>query len=348
MGFLANYLRNLVPVALGRHPFRPLLVSYYVTHRCDLACRYCCDGDGKRFKEEPIPELPTSEANRLLSILREATDTLDVTGGEPMLREDLEEILAHARQVKFRTIVNTKGIGLRTRPDLMRFTDVLVLSLDTLDPTELAKLIGRPAATAEEVLDALHFAVETAPVNGTRVVLSAVATPANLDQVAKVLTFAMEHSLGFHLSPEIVGTRANPELRGNPRYSQLVEEVMRSKAGGVGVLGVPQYLTGIRDFRPFRCYPLLMPVIRPDGRMYYPCLESKQAEVNLLDSGDYWAALEAVRQRYGELPECSDCCHIFCHMALSLLQRHPLSALAEIPHLRARRPGNHTSGRRAC
>jgi hypothetical protein len=70
-------------------------------------------------------------------------------------------------------------------------------------------------------------------------------------------------------------------------------------------------------------------VIRPDGRLYYPCLESLQAEIGLLEAGSYDAALEAARARHGEIPPCRDCCHLFCHMALSLLQRHPLAALRE-------------------
>ena len=332
MGFVANYITNLAAVAVGRQPSRPLLFSYYVTHRCELNCRYCCDGDGKRFKEQPIPELATDEAKRLISILRGAADTLDITGGEPMQRPDLEDILAHARGAGFRTVLNTKGIGLQDRPDLLRHCDVLVLSLDTLDPASLAALIGRPRETAGRVLEALHFALAMRGTTGTALVLSAVATPDNLEGVEGVLRFATENSLGFHLSPEIVGTRVNPALRENPRYKQLVSEVLTAKRMHSGILGIRHYLEGIRDFAAFHCHPLLMPVIRPDGRMYYPCLESKQAEVNLLETGSYRHALREARERCGEIPECRDCCHIFCHMALSLLQRHPIAALGEIRH----------------
>jgi len=332
VGFVANYIANLAAVAVGRQPSRPLLFSYYATHRCELNCRYCCDGDGKRFKEDPIRELTAEEAARLISILRGAADTLDVTGGEPMLRPDLEDILAHARGAGFRTVLNTKGIGLEDRPDLLRYSDVLVLSLDTLDPALLAALIGRPRETAERVLEALRFALAMRYATGTALVLSAVATPDNLEGVEGVLRFAEENSLGFHLSPEIVGTHVNPALRENARYRRLVNEVLKAKRARPGVLGVRHYLEGIRDFAAFRCHPLLMPVIRPDGRMYYPCLESKHAEVNLLESASYRHALREARQRYGEIPECRDCCHIFCHMALSLLQRHPIAALGEIRH----------------
>lgn len=157
-----------------------------------------------------------------------------------------------------------------------------------------------------------------------------VATPANLPDVAETLRYAAEHGIDFHVSPEIVGTRVNPALRNNDAYRELIDGVLRHKRTSRGVLGVTQYLRGIRDFAGFRCHPLLMPVVRPDGRMYYPCLESKQAEIDLLEIGDYRAALTEARRRFGEVPQCKDCCHIFCHMALSLLQRHPLAALGEL------------------
>jgi MoaA/NifB/PqqE/SkfB family radical SAM enzyme len=332
MGFVGNYLKNLGSIAFGREPTRPLLFSYYVTHRCTLNCRYCCDGDGKRFAEDPIPELKADKAKRLLSILRAAGDTLDITGGEPLLRDDLEDILAHARAIGFRTVLNTKAIGVTTRKALLENIDVLVISIDTLDPDKLAMLVGRPRSTAEAILASLDFVLDRHNRTGMKLVLSAVATPDNLAEVRKVLDFAMEHSLGFQVSPEIVGTTVNPLLRENAEYRSLIDRVLAVKRRQRGILGVPEYLIGIRDFGRFHCHPMLMPVVRPDGRMYYPCLESKQAEIDLLEIGDYFEALRAARRRFGEIPACHDCCHIFCHAALSLLQTHPMSALQELRH----------------
>jgi MoaA/NifB/PqqE/SkfB family radical SAM enzyme len=332
VGFVANYLKNLGTMCLGREPVRPLLFSYYVTHRCHLGCRYCCDGDGKRFNEDPIRELETAQVLRLLSILRRAGDTLDLTGGEPLVRSDLETILAHARAIGFRTVLNTKGLGLAARPEVLRHTSVLVLSLDTLDAGVLSGVIGRPREVAEAILAEANEAIAACRRTGAKLVLASVATPENLADVAGVLEFATQHGLGFQLSPEIVGTTVNPVLRDSADYRQLVRRVLAAKRSRRGILGVPEYLQGIGEFSAFRCHPLLMPVIRPDGCMYYPCLESKQAEVNLLEMGDYFQALRAAQQRFGEIPACHDCCHLFCHMALSLLQSHPISALGELRH----------------
>ena len=64
--------------------------------------------------------------------------------------------------------------------------------------------------------------------------------------------------------------RSEHGARDNERYCSLITRVLATKRGRGGVLGFVHYLRGIRDFAAFRCHPLLMPTIRPDGRMYYP------------------------------------------------------------------------------
>jgi MoaA/NifB/PqqE/SkfB family radical SAM enzyme len=339
MSFVSNYLLNMGALAFRREPVRPLMFSYYITHQCNLNCRYCSDGDGKRFKEDPVPELETKDVKQLLGILRTAGDTLDITGGEPLIRSDLEEILADAVSKGFRTVLNTKGIGLEGRPDILKYSSVLVLSIDSLEADGLTRLIGRSHEDAERILKSLDYLLKNARPTGTKCVLSAVATPDNMADVRRVMDFAVQNSLGFQLSPEIVGTSVNPLLRDNEEYRRLLDQVIALKKQSRGILGVTEYLNGIRDFGKFCCHPLLMPVIRPDGRMYYPCLEWKKADIQLLEMRSYREALKAARKRFGELPRCSDCCHIFCHMALSLLQTHPISALCELKHWRSKRKG---------
>jgi MoaA/NifB/PqqE/SkfB family radical SAM enzyme len=291
MGFVANYVRNLAGLAALREPRRPLLFSYYVTHRCPLACRYCGDGQGRPFSQGPVAELPTAEAKRLISLLRADCDTLDITGGEPMLRPDLEDLLAHARQAGFRTVLNTKGLGLSRRPDVARLSDALVLSVDSLQADRLAATIGAPPTMAAEIIETLHWVLGNRERIAARVVLSAVATPDNLDDVGEVLRLCVKQGLGFQLSPQIVGTAVHSKLGDDPRFRSLMDEVIAAKAGGAGVLGAFRYLRGIRDLRPYRCHPLLMPTIRPDGAVNLPCLERPAERVDLLAAGGYRRAI---------------------------------------------------------
>jgi MoaA/NifB/PqqE/SkfB family radical SAM enzyme len=330
MSFVTNYLFNLGNKAIRREPDHPLLFSFYITHRCRLRCSFCSDGDGRSFQEDPIPELSTSDALSLLKILRRETDTLDITGGEPMMRDDLEEILNEARRLGFRIVLNTKGIGIEKRPDIIRLVEALVLGIDAMEPAVLADVIGRPVDLACEQLASLEYAISESRSIGNRLALSIVLMPQRIDHARRVIRFAREQRLHFQISPQIVGKAVHPDLRGDPEYSKLVDEVIAHKHGGGRVLGVLQYLEGIRRFDSFRCHPLLMPVIRPDGRLYYPCMEWKQAAVNILEEDNYRRALKKARAEFGPVPRCGDYCHLFCHMATSLLQTHPWAALNEL------------------
>jgi MoaA/NifB/PqqE/SkfB family radical SAM enzyme len=324
----ANYLRNLGSLALRREPARPLLFSFYITHRCAWSCPYCSGGRNP-FRESRVRELSAADAGRLFEILRREAGSLDISGGEPLVRPDLEDILERARALGFHVTLNTKGAGLASRPDILRLCDVLILGVDALDPDKLAGLVGGPDQ-AEAVREALEFALAGRKTTGPRVVLGVVAMPDNLEEVEKVLALAEAERCGFQLSPQIVNMSVHPGLRDNERYRRLVDKVYAAKRRGVRVMGVPGYFRAIRDFRPFRCHPLLMPIIRPDGRLYYPCLEFGWADADILEAGSYPAALEAGRRARGKIPDCRDRCHLFCHMGLSLLQRHPIAALDEL------------------
>ncbi len=329
MKSLRNYAGNLLSLLAGRQPVRPLLWSYYVTHRCTCACRFCSDGAGQPFAATPVVELGTADACRLLSLMAAATDTVDFTGGEPTLRDDLELLLAHARQQGMRTVLNTRPLQLHARPDLLRLTDVLVLGLDALRPEQQARISGITVAQAEQLRDSLAYALRVRAQTGTTLAVSAVALPGHLADTRELLDFCLTRRIGFHLSPALDGRQPVPGLEDDPDYRALLDAVIAAKRQGGAVLGVLPYLQGLRDRQAFACHPLLIPTVRPDGRLYYPCLETGPATVDLLAAGSYRAALAEAARRSGSYNGCAEQCRIFCHMGLSLFQRHPLAALGE-------------------
>ena len=320
MGFAANYLGNMLSTALGRAPRNPLLFSYYVTHRCTLRCKFCSDGGGKPFKDDHCNELDTNGAKKLLNIISTAADTIDFTGGEPLLREDLTEILRHAKQLKLRAVLNTRGIGLYAQKEVLEYCDMVVLGLDALDEKTIGGITGGGEETGRECLAALELIRK----RGNKLVLSVVAMPDTLGKTTEILEFALKHKIAFQLSPQLVGKKVHPALHNNPEYISLIERLIAAKKSGAPILGIMPYLQNLRSFEPFDCYPQLMPCIRPDGNMYHPCVEFKTAPVNLLDYPTYKEAVKTLKA-----PNCKESCQIFCHMALSLLQQHPVMALQE-------------------
>jgi radical SAM protein with 4Fe4S-binding SPASM domain len=86
--------------------FGPVVV-YNCTTRCNLKCLHCyssstpdcCGG-----------EMTTAEAKRLLSQLGEMNCPVVLfSGGEPLLRDDLFELLAKAKSLGLRTVISTNG-----------------------------------------------------------------------------------------------------------------------------------------------------------------------------------------------------------------------------------------------
>ncbi len=82
------------PDAADRTPFLPRLIAWEVTRSCPLACKHC----RAAARNEPYEgELSTDEGRRLLeNIARLARPTIILTGGEPMLRDDIYDLAAHA------------------------------------------------------------------------------------------------------------------------------------------------------------------------------------------------------------------------------------------------------------
>src|SRR6266481_6122371 len=121
------YFRN----AWRRHVLRtkvvaPYAVTFYVTHKCNLACSYCTQKEPDVFSEE----LPTRETIQLLKRIRKETDSIVITGGEPTLRADIEELVEAARfECRYRSLLLiTNGTLLDRKPRILRAVTGLVVS----------------------------------------------------------------------------------------------------------------------------------------------------------------------------------------------------------------------------
>ena len=121
----------------------PYAVTFYATHKCNLACSYCTQKEPDVFSEE----LSTADTKRVLRRIRKESDSIVITGGEPTLRADIEELVEYARHdCKFRSLLLiTNGTLLDRKPRILAAVTGLVVSLDALatDPTNP---LSKPAA----------------------------------------------------------------------------------------------------------------------------------------------------------------------------------------------------------
>jgi len=166
--------------------------------RCNLRCSYCMPPEGLDWL--PTDNLLTAaEFVRLIGLaVRElGVNEVRFTGGEPLLRRDLEEIVAAtaALDPRPRISLTTNGLGLRHRVTALAAAglDRINVSLDTLRPERFRAITHRDRLP--DVLAGLAAAREAGlhPVKVNAVLLRGV----NDDEAVELLDFCLEQ--GYQL-----------------------------------------------------------------------------------------------------------------------------------------------------
>nr|WP_228122798.1 GTP 3',8-cyclase MoaA [Saccharothrix syringae] len=189
-------------------PGTPLLVDRFgrvatdlrvsLTDRCNLRCTYCMPAEGLDWL--PKPDLLTdAELTRLIGIAVTRLGVTDVrfTGGEPLLRPGLEDVVAAtaALEPRPRISMTTNGLTLARRAAGLAAAglDRVNVSLDTLDPKRFRELTRRDRLG--DVFTGLAAAREAGlePVKVNSVLMRGV----NEDEAVPLLRFCLEH--GYQL-----------------------------------------------------------------------------------------------------------------------------------------------------
>lgn len=123
---------------------RPYVISWNLTYRCNLACEHCYLDAGPRPQVETDnfsdrSELTTQQCFAVIDdIVKFGPESLIIlTGGEPLLRRDILEIIRYAAARDLWVVVGTNGVKISENlAGLLKKEGVrgLALSLDALDP----------------------------------------------------------------------------------------------------------------------------------------------------------------------------------------------------------------------
>lgn len=116
----------------------PHVVAWNLTRRCNLACAHCYIAAGPT--ESATGELPTADCHRITDEILAVNPAplLILSGGEPLLRRDLEAIAERAASRGATVVVGTNGTGLtaeRIRALKSAGVTGVAVSVDSLRPT---------------------------------------------------------------------------------------------------------------------------------------------------------------------------------------------------------------------
>lgn len=285
----------------------PYAVTFYVTHKCNLDCSYCTQKEPDVFSKE----LSTAETMRLLRRIRKETDSIVITGGEPTLRPDIEELVEWARfECKFRSLLLiTNGTLLDRKPRIMSAVTGLVVSLDALaaDPTNP---LSKPAALPK-VLENLQLAKERLG-SARKITISTVIEEWNIGQVSKLLDWCGEQGFVFAAQSAQLEKMPNLALLKNPNYQALVDKIIeRRRAGTQPINGTPRTIETLLRFKEFQCFPTMFPRVYPNGDVFYPCEPLRKVAGNLMRDGSLRKIFARGKKLHGDIPPCQGVCYLF-------------------------------------
>ncbi len=126
------------------------LLAINLTRRCNLRCEHCYL-DAATLEGGSDDELTTEEVRNLLdeTAQRGQQTMVVLTGGEPLLRRDLEQLIEHGRQLSLFMVVGSNGLLLNDkRVQSLKTAGAMGIgiSLDSLDPERHNQFRGSPRA----------------------------------------------------------------------------------------------------------------------------------------------------------------------------------------------------------
>ena len=325
----ANGLRYRFLRTLGR-PGRPQAVSLEVTRRCVCRCVMCNIWKVPHAE----PELSLREWVKLLSdpLLGDLRE-LDITGGEPFLRDDLVDLVTEVCRLKQTNLKRLRSIAITTNgvltdrvlgavEDMLRVTRgsglglVLVCALDAVG--ELHDQIRRhPGAWAN--VDRTIAGLADLRSSDPRLVVGIKTTvlPTNVHLLEVIEDYARERSLFTIISPAIV--TAGRYLNSDREPDLRLDDEQRLQLAAFYEGGhtqwtyhghsVARYLRTGRTERPCTCgFNYLF--VRSNGDVFLcPLFDESVGNVGRAPLASLLALTQArrIRKRVGRVPECAHC-----------------------------------------
>ena len=280
----------------------PLFVSWNVTFRCNLRCRYCgaCD-----VHEEGLDTAGVLRGLDELWALGARWITFG--GGEPLLRSDMGEIMTHARKLGFEPFLSTNGWLVPRQMDVVRLAGHVNLSLD--GPRAVHDE-ARGVGAFDHTLDAARVCRDA----GVPVSFLCTLSSVNLQSVDDVVALAESMDVPVMFQPATAwldsSAQTNPIAPERDAYRSTINRLIELRRAG---RPVANSVAGLRhlahwpESAPVWCGAgRIMAVVEPDGRLL-ACHQCDFARTAAEPRGGADASITEQFARTPALPGCAQC-----------------------------------------
>jgi len=258
MGYLNNWHKfpqwifrhsvHAIPVSNGAlgmgcigYPGHPV---WEVTAACNLNCIHCHAASGK-----PDPyELSTDEGKRLIDQIAEVEGfrTLVYTGGEPLVRPDIFDLLNHSKNVGFANIIATNGTLIDEEMAWKLKEHGVVcnaISIDASDP-DIHNYIRR----SPKAFDLALRAIEATRKAGILLQINTTAMEYNMENLSELIDFVNTQDASIMLMYQLVAVgrgekieKATLKKSANENLSRLIAQKQKMSRAIIEPVAGPQY-----------------------------------------------------------------------------------------------------------
>lgn len=201
--------------------FKPRLVAWELTRACNLTCQHC---RASSIREPEEDELSIEKIREITDEIAEIGNILILSGGEPLVRDDIYEIARYANNQGLRVVLATNGT-LFTKENVQELKDAGVqrvsISIDGANAESHDEFRG-VEGVFNEVLDGIEILKE----KDMPFQINTTITRKNADQIEDILELAKElGATALHIFL-LVPTGRGEELENQEISPQRYEEVL--------------------------------------------------------------------------------------------------------------------------
>ena len=248
----------------------PISVNISVTDRCNFSCTHC------NIPKRQSKELTTKEIFTLIDALDKAgTMKISLCGGEPLLRQDIGQIIDYIKSKKITVNIVTNGALVRQKINEIKNLDFIILSYD-----------GSPQAQknvrGEKAYNLGLDAIEAAKSHNIKVITATVLSKDNIHEVDSILELAEQKGFlcEFHpiYSYNLSGGSVKdllPDKKDMAKTAEKLKKIKRKDPLERIVLSSAtlDHLRFWPHFKKQKCWAGNAYIyIDTDGRMY-PCIQ---------------------------------------------------------------------------
>ena len=301
-------------------PGKPHHVQWMITRRCNYRCRGC-----NIWQEQDQKELSAQAIKRGLDILKNlGIVEIVFSGGDPLLRDDAEEIIEYASRY-FVTTVYDNGSMAGKKVEALRSVDFAAISIDSLDEAKNDYIKGVKGAWRNAM-----NSVDTLLSEGINVAVTPTISQMNLYEILDITNHFTRRGVpvwyclySFDLSSDVnqlfrIG-KANDEfvIKDKQAMVDLADSLIELKKKNRRILMTTKLLKTLRslyaeDRRTWSCRALRnFFVIDHSGRIAGCHIHNFAGSIFDLPKAWSSSKFAQLRETYEQCAQCTYLCYIF-------------------------------------